>query len=902
MTTGIAEGMPHALRSLANPSMLQTGDPGPRGGGTYSNVDTNTMQEQYENIFGPAARDIKVDEQRHKRHQRWHLPDALKGANPYLTDRVDGLITDSTNSPFTRNILPYVYLENPDQKIKWNVYNFDEGIASRVPYEAAARVLPQSKRSFAGYVVRQGLAIAMEHNFMVSEAGRQNFKNQLLQLVGSIQLTNDLDVHMALLMAPSYQKQQDEKYMDNSMTTSKLCRQYIDLFGIVQKNENALDILIEDAKNHLKTWGSPPPTFMLCNGALTRQLTMTPERTNYLTNGPDGAARLAQGPELPSYRGLSIINTRKFSMESGQVPRDLLRRRVRVSEHYHAPFVSDSTPVRQTPGVVQNGTKVMGKNGQGIPDILMTVATPDCGVVDVPQPARIAFPDRHYELYDQSRDSMTRFSHAELYRMTPLGSKNRATFLNMVRHLLCYGDETPNCPTIERPSLFDLYQNKLSGIGSSTDVVFLDCHDQKRTVSIGYLDVWFQCDVLADQDQVSGAQNKLLTLSRQFENFHTEVNKKMNEIKGDNQQGTNAATAIGNGLNEIQNKLDNALVVFSASMALMTQSDYLTWKLISKILNAIKNYEMIASEIMGNDAAIKIQEYLQSVEFDSIDKFLESGNLEIQRIVYTALSNVCIGCDLFVLRPNIEHEMLGIMMGRGGTQELGCTFWGQTELSCYDDAQHGIWGMSYKYHERAIVLNERNLIRVFDVAFDGYNGGMDDKHVDWNSSKEMNDFVSHTSNTSVPYQGASMLVMALPCIKRRLPNPLVLSHCDNAPIVQPDSGKRCLDIQDHFLSTHAPCAAKAVQHHIEDIMRFTSWSDVMTSDDPNSGNTCIGNTTESSLFSFSGQFKILDHHMNIVEERQGSGHLGPSYVGAASVREGRGISIQPGRPSVHRLV
>ena len=45
--------------------------------------------------------------------------------------------------------------------------------------------------------------------------------------------------------------------------------------------------------------------------------------------------------------------------------------------------------------------------------------------------------------------------------------------------------------------------------------------------------------------------------------------------------------------------------------------------------------------------------------------------------------------DIVILRPNIEHEMLGIIMGRGGTQELGATFWGQTELSCYDDAQHG---------------------------------------------------------------------------------------------------------------------------------------------------------------------------------------------------------------------
>ena len=36
---------------------------------------------------------------------------------------------------------------------------------------------------------------------------------------------------------------------------------------------------------------------------------MNPERTNYITNGPDGLKRLAQGPDLPSYRGLSIIHS-----------------------------------------------------------------------------------------------------------------------------------------------------------------------------------------------------------------------------------------------------------------------------------------------------------------------------------------------------------------------------------------------------------------------------------------------------------------------------------------------------------------------------------------------------------------------------------------------------------------
>ena len=106
---------------------------------------------------------------------------------------------------------------------------------------------------------------------------------------------------------------------------------YTDLFGFFAKNDNALDFLIEDAKNHLQTWGSKPPTFMLCNRNLTKGLTMNPEKTMYYTNGPDGKQRLTDGPELPSYRGLSFINTRKFSLDAGTAPRDLLRRRVRVS-------------------------------------------------------------------------------------------------------------------------------------------------------------------------------------------------------------------------------------------------------------------------------------------------------------------------------------------------------------------------------------------------------------------------------------------------------------------------------------------------------------------------------------------------------------------------------------------
>jgi len=166
-TTG--EGSTQASRSLpTDASYMPNADPGPYGGGTYTHAGTDPTIRDYENIFGPSARDIKDDLQKYKRHGRWHLPDILKGPNPWLTDRIDGLITDATNSPFTSFILPYRYFDNVDGKIKWNVWSFDEGMASRVPYESAARTLTQSKRSFAGYAVRHGLAINLEHNFMMT--------------------------------------------------------------------------------------------------------------------------------------------------------------------------------------------------------------------------------------------------------------------------------------------------------------------------------------------------------------------------------------------------------------------------------------------------------------------------------------------------------------------------------------------------------------------------------------------------------------------------------------------------------------------------------------------------------------------------------------------------------------
>jgi hypothetical protein len=857
------EGSAHADRSRVEPAYLMNGDPGYTGGGTLQAADPSTMMRNYENVFGPAVRDIKWDSQRHKRHQRWHLPDALKGANAFLTDRVDGLITDATTSPFTKNILPYMYMDQPDKKIKWNVYSFDEGMASRVPYEAAARVLPQSKRSFAGYAVRQGLAIAMEHNFMMSPAGMDNFRKQLMQLVGSIQLTNDYDVHMALLYAPSYQKHMDEKYYDASRSVSQNCRMYIDIFGFMQKNENALDYLIEDAKNHLTAWGSKPPTFMLCNGALTRQLTMTPEKTNYITAGPDGQRKLAQGPDLPSYRGLSIINTRQFSLESGTAPRDMLRRRVRVSEHYRIPW----------------------------------------------QPHNVL---KRYEFYDQSRDSMFYLSWHDLWKASfprtshdlhVLVRENHDVGLWMQNNedLLTFGN-TGVHPFTES-ELFLLGMFGFVGVAGHhpRDLEFVvEMHHKngdKPHVKIVRIDGMF-----LQQTAQYGVRLFVFLLLKYFlmDNFKSFGDP--TKLQGFKNLLTPLIDALAVNADEgiSEDDRNSCLSAIDKLFACNSLVSFLqAWQYL-----IVKHSKHIFIEQNAFD-------YLQHHGY-SFETFINLSDLDFSGSSCTIRA---VTSDLFLLRPCIEHYMLGVIFGRGGgPEELGATFWGQTELSCYDDSQHGIWGMSYKYHERAIVLNERNLIRVFDVCFDGYCGGNDSRILSWTTS-DVNLFKQKAQTISEPYDGPSMIVMALPVYSDALdpfPNPIILQTALTPNARQhtfPDRSLRPGNVHphcpfltyDHGREIHAHDLPKKLAADVYKVyyetLGMAAWITSMGNSEP--GHLAWQNETDIYGYSFHGHMaSILD---GVREETQGSGHLGPNFVGVASVREGRGM-LPRGMPTLAHLV
>ena len=709
-----------SLITGANPLPILTSQAAPRGSSheIISSSSTNMAPtiSDFESIWGPVAREVKDDADRFQQISRRHLtnmPTPLQGQQIYIADRIDGLITGSTGSPFTSLILPYVFWSSPDAKIKWRVFSFDEGMASRVPYEAAARTLTQSQEKMSSFATRHGLAITMEHNFMMTEQGRMNFYYQLQQVVGSIQKTNDLQVHLALIKARSYFRKVRERYYRDTHSLEDEIRDYVNTFGFLQKNMNGLDILIEDGKQLLRGWGAQEPNFLLINSRLTFQLQMNPERTQYVTQGADGQKRLEEGPDIKTYRNIRIIHSHSFPIQDGEAPRDLLRRRVRVSEFY----------------------------------------------------------------------------------------------------LL------PNCGNHQPQSINNNNNNNI---------------------------------------QLSGLQRLA--------------------------PGEKDTTANNNNNNNNSNETTNDFIDSAGAVRLYDESS--------------DSFIMIRYE--------KILEQCR--------RFIAKANkMRAHRATDDPLSPVLIPDQIgsvLLLRPNIEHYMLGMIMGKGGSMDdLGATLWGQTELSCFDDGQHGVWGMSYKYHASAIVFNERNLHRMWDIAYDGYAGGKDCSILDWGSEADISRFIKSDSNLNIPYSGPSIIVIPLPSQVHSLPSPLPIANLVNSLLA---NNAHTLATSDLFVEDMQGfllrVAEKIGEEHIMGIRNAVSvMYDLLHMHRNSAAAKCACLATmenEATLvrLGYGGTYQYkLDNDNGGWVEIFGCGHHGPDFVGKASERAGKGMRIMSA-PQQTRLV
>lgn len=463
---------------------------------------------------------------------------------------------------------------------------------------------------------------------------------------------------------------------------------------------SAMDIMIEEAKSVLESWGAAAPTFLLTNPKLTFQMAMLPENTEYITHGPDGVAKKRKGPDIGSYRGLGIINTRSFSIEDGAPPRDILRRRVRTAEYYRIPW--------------EDG--VQGK---------------------------------FFSFYDEAKDAWHRFSWKDLFRM----SQSEAVRDEQGGPADGDDDDTPLGWTSTK------LPNRLAD-ANLDDVDYLMRVEMWEAMNVETLvaDPWtgLRGRMVAPAAPVGGlpGTNPLADLRpRDAGTFAAMYGVAVGNM-GNRNATRDARRQLVSDLKAFLK--GNTMYMDPAKRGALSCLQTQTLAQFRATIEAVFNFEARAY-IPAPNARFLWQSLADLGVVNGVPPGAAPDNAELVEACTKAPDKA--RWELVVIRPNIEHSMLGIIMGRGGVEDLGATLWGQTELSVYDDSKHGIWGMSYKYNERAIVFNHKNLIRLWDVSYDGYNGGKDCSYVDWTDAGQIERFMQDTYDLNRAYEGKSMMVM-----------------------------------------------------------------------------------------------------------------------------------------------
>lgn len=297
-----------------------------------SHADMTNKNNPWEPFLGPPRYKIDTSAYDRQRFVNYDLPEAYKGENLFLRDNLDLLVL-SGETFYTDVLLP---MKRTDQlRVKWSVWEFNQHFTDVVPEEGVSRLIESERRELGASFLRRGLALQMEHGFMNTARGRENYRMNLRQIAAAVNETNNYGVIVALLEAPNYNREYEEKH---GAHTSKVIDELMERekfnWAIVQKMKNGFEKmdgtirqLMSRYQGQADTWLVPPEVKLY----LTK---VRPEKTDYYVAGPKGPARVED--RVDSY--VLFANNKVFTARQYDVlpngSADPLVRQRQIGEHF----------------------------------------------------------------------------------------------------------------------------------------------------------------------------------------------------------------------------------------------------------------------------------------------------------------------------------------------------------------------------------------------------------------------------------------------------------------------------------------------------------------------------------------------------------------------------------------
>lgn len=126
-----------------------------------------------------------------KRHvTTWNMPDAYEGRNLFIKDTIEDWLWTADQTYYTEVILPWQVTD--DIHLEWTTWEANAHILGYTPHQTASREITQRRTVRRASLVRKGLSLSFEHDFVKTALGRTSYLIGLGQIARSVQEVSEI--------------------------------------------------------------------------------------------------------------------------------------------------------------------------------------------------------------------------------------------------------------------------------------------------------------------------------------------------------------------------------------------------------------------------------------------------------------------------------------------------------------------------------------------------------------------------------------------------------------------------------------------------------------------------------------------------------------------------------------
>lgn len=217
----------------------------------HSGLEQAADELSWQRYFGYP--DEEKELQLPKPQEKRDLPEAYKGKSEFLSNLIIRRITAQQQFP-VREILPWKKWEQ-SLTVGWTEFHFNDHMLTETPHEVPPRLLSSQEVSRSEPLKRYGIALMLEHGFMLTEEGRLQYEMNLQQIANAVLNTCIFGVMTALVTSvytPSAQPQSVYNRLYSKREFLELLRLQKKFFAILQKEEFGALQVIEYAKAQMQ--------------------------------------------------------------------------------------------------------------------------------------------------------------------------------------------------------------------------------------------------------------------------------------------------------------------------------------------------------------------------------------------------------------------------------------------------------------------------------------------------------------------------------------------------------------------------------------------------------------------------------------------------------------------------